>query len=132
MTRRKSKPDALSRRERQIMDIVFRRGRATAQEVLADLPDPPSYSAVRASMRVLEDKGHLRHSQDGPRYVYRPTADRGRAGRSALARLVDTFFGGSTTATVATLLELEGEGLSDAELERLRAMIDAARERGQQ
>ena len=109
------------------MDIVFRRGRATAHEVRDDMEAPPSYSAVRALMRVLEDKGQLSHSQEGPRYVYRPTVERGRAGQSALARLVDTFFSGSTAQTVATLLELEGRSLSDEELDALGEMIERAR-----
>ncbi|HLT37223.1 MAG TPA: BlaI/MecI/CopY family transcriptional regulator [Enhygromyxa sp.] len=127
MAGRKSKLQHLSRRERQIMDVIYRRGQATAQEVLAELPDPPSYSAVRASMRVLEEKGQLRHAQDGPRYVYMPTLPRARAGHSALSHLIDTFFRGSATETMATLLELRGDELSSEDLDELSAMIERAR-----
>ena len=87
--------DSLSRRERQIMDVVYRLGRATAAEVQEGLPDPPSYSAVRALLRVLEEKGHLRHEQDGPRNVYVPTVPRDAARSSAVRALLETFFGGS-------------------------------------
>ena len=127
MRGRKSKLEHLSRRERQIMDVIYRRGQATIHEVLAELPDPPSYSAVRASMRVLEEKGQLRHVQEGPRYVYRPTLPRTHAGHSALAHLVDTFFRGSATETMATLLELRGDQLSGEDLDQLSAMIERAR-----
>src|ERR671925_464450 len=96
--------EALSRRERQIMDIIYARGQATAAEVTAALPDPPSYSAVRALLRILEQKGHLRHEQDGPRYVFLPTVPRDRARRSAMRHLVRTFFDGSTEDAVAALL----------------------------
>jgi len=119
----------MSRRERQIMDAIYRRGRATAAEVLADLPDPPSYSAVRAMLRLLEEKGHLRHEQDGPRYVFLPVVHRDRAQRSALTHVVRTFFNGSATDAVAALLD-EGGKLSQADLDRLAAMIDRAREEG--
>src|SRR5438045_2970365 len=95
----------LSRRERQIMDVVYRRGRATAADVLADLPDPPGYSAVRAMLRLLEDKGHVKHEQDGPRYVYVPTVGRDKARKSAMRHLVRTFFDGSTEDAVAALLQ---------------------------
>ena len=119
----------LSRRERQIMDVIYRRGRATAAEVLEDIPDPPSYSAVRAMLRLLEEKGHLRHEQDGPRYVFLPIVNRDRARRSALTHVVRTFFDGSATEAVAALLN-DGGKLSDAELDRLSAMIEQAREEG--
>lgn len=109
------------------MDIVYRRGRATIQDILDELPDPPSYSAVRALVRVLEDKGQLRHSQDGPRYVYSPTVSRDRAGYSALQHLVQTFFRGSASETMAALLELEGEELSSGELDELSELIERAR-----
>lgn len=109
------------------MDVVYRRGQATIQEVLDELPDPPSYSAVRASMRVLETKGQLRHEQDGPRYVYKPTVARSRAGHSALTHLVDTFFRGSATETISTLLQLRGDELSAEELDELSALIERAR-----
>lgn len=125
MAGRKSKLQQLSRRERQIMDVVYRRGRVTTHEVLAELPDPPSYSAVRAAMRVLEDKGQLRHEQDGPRYVYAPTLARRRAGHFALTHLVDTFFRGSAAETISTLLELRGDELSSNDLDELSAMISA-------
>jgi predicted transcriptional regulator len=130
MARRKHDPDPLSRRERQIMDIVFRRGTATMRDVLADLPDPPSYSAVRALVRILEDKGHLQHSQDGPTYVYSPTQRPERARVSALAHVVTTFFGGSASETVAALLDLEGRALSEHELDELGALIEQARKEG--
>ena len=120
----------LGRRERQIMDVVFRLGRATAAEVLAGLPDPPSYSAVRGMLRLLEDKGYLRHEQDGPRYVYLPTVPRDAAQGAALSHLVRTFFGGSTEAAVAALLELPEGGMSEDELNRLSHLIDEARNQG--
>lgn len=120
----------LSRRERQIMDVIYRRTRATAAEVMEDLPDPPSYSAVRAMLRVLEEKGYLRHEQSGPRYVFLPTVPREKASRSALKRLVKTFFGGSTEQTVAALLDMSAEKLSGEELDRLADLIDRARKEG--
>jgi predicted transcriptional regulator len=120
----------VSRRERQILDVVYRAGSATAAEVLAALPDPPSYSAVRASLTVLERKGHLRHAQDGPRYVYLPTLSRERASRSVLRNLVQTFFEGSTEKTVAALLELSRTQLTDEDFDRLTRLIDRAREEG--
>ncbi len=120
----------LSRRERQIMDVIYRRGRATAASVHADLPDPPSYSAVRALLRVLESKGHLSHAIDGPRYVYSPTVPRERARDSALRQLVGTFFDGSTEAAVAALLDLNATRLSDAELNRLAGLIAQAKREG--
>ncbi len=121
---------SLSRRERQIMDAIYRRGQATAAEILEDLPDPPSYSAVRAMLRVLEEKGHLRHDQQGPRYVFLPTVPRERASRSALKQLMRTFFEGSTEQTVAALLDLSASKLSDAELDRLSQLINQARKEG--
>jgi predicted transcriptional regulator len=121
---------SLSRRERQIMDVLYCRGQATAAEVLEDLPDPSSYSAVRAMLRVLEEKGHLRHDQQGPRYVFLPTVPRDQARRSALKQLVQTFFEGSTEQTVAALLDLSASRLSDAELDRLSHLINQARKEG--
>jgi BlaI family penicillinase repressor len=118
----------LSRRERQIMDVLYRHGRATAAEVQAELPDPPSYSAVRAMLRILETKGHTRHEQDGPRYVYVPTVARDKAKRSALKHLLNTFFEGSAEQVVAALLEVSGDELSDADLSKLRRLIDDARD----
>lgn len=120
----------LGRRERQIMDVVFRLGRATAAEVLAGLPDPPSYSAVRGMLRLLEDKGYLRHVQDGPRYVYLPTTARDEASRSALAHLLRTFFDGSRENAVAALLDLEDAPIDDGEYARLKTLLENAREPG--
>lgn len=120
--------DDLGKRERQIMDIVYRRGRASAQEVLADLPDPPTYSSVRAMLRYLEDKGHLRHEAEGPRYIYLPTAAREAVRGSALGHVVRTFFDGSVSAAVAALLE--SRQLTDDEHARLSRLLDDARESG--
>jgi predicted transcriptional regulator len=119
----------LSRRERQIMDVIYRRGRATAADVLDDIPDPPSYSAVRAMLRLLEEKGHVRHEQDGPRYVFLPTVNRDRARKSALKHVVRTFFDGSATDAVAALLDADAK-LSASDLDRLSAMIASARQEG--
>jgi predicted transcriptional regulator len=121
-------PDTLSRRERQIMDVIYGRGQATAAEVVAALPDPPSYSAVRALLRILEQKGHLRHQEDGPRYVFLPTVSRDRARRSALRNLVRTFFDGSPAQAAAALIDQAD--LSDEDVTRLTAMIDKARKEG--
>lgn len=126
----RSPESQLSRRERQIMDIVYRLGRVTAAEVLENLPDPPSYSAVRAMMRVLEEKGHVQHQQDGPRYVYVATMGRDKAQRSALRHLLQTFFDGSAEQAVAALLDMSRPELSEAELSRLSALIDEARKEG--
>ena len=112
------------------MDVIYARGRATAQEVLEGMPDAPSYSAVRAHLRLLEDKGHVRHVQDGPRYVYVPVKPRAAAARSALRRVVSTFFEGSVEQTVATLLDEQSRKMSDEELARLARMIDEARKEG--
>ena len=120
----------LSRREREIMDVIYRTGRATAAEVLDQLADPPGYSAVRALLRVLEEKGHLRHEEDGPRYVFLPTVPVERARASALRQLLHTFFDGSTEQAVAALLDLSSTRLSDAELERLSKLIADARKEG--
>ncbi|MGE5814368.1 MAG: BlaI/MecI/CopY family transcriptional regulator [Acidobacteriota bacterium] len=120
----------LSRRERQIVDALFRLGRGSAAEVRAELPDAPSYSAVRALLRILEEKGHVRHEQDGPRYVYMPTVARENAKRSALRHLVQTFFEGSATQAISALLDSSSSKLSDAELERLTHMLEEARKRG--
>jgi predicted transcriptional regulator len=120
----------LSRRERQIVDILYTQGRATAAEVQAALPDPPSYSAVRAMLRILEDKGHVRHEQDGPRYVYLPTVARDNAKRSALRHMLQTFFDGSAEQAISALLDDSSTRLSDRELDRLARMIDQARRPG--
>ena len=120
----------LSRRERQIMDAIYTRGRATAAEVLDGLPDPPSYSAVRAMLRILEEKGALRHEYDGPRYVYIPTVPRESAQKSALRHLVSTFFGGSTAQAVAALLDDKDAKLSKQEIVRLAELIEDAKSEG--
>ncbi len=117
----------LSRRERQIMDIIYRQGQATAADVLKSLPDPPGYSAVRAMLRLLEEKGYLRHEQQGPRYVFLPTLPREKARRSALTQVVQTFFDGSTEKAVSALLDYSSSKLSDQELDRLAEMIEQAR-----
>lgn len=118
----------LSRRERQIMDVIYQRGQATAVDVAAAIPDPPSYSAVRALLRILEEKGYLRHEQQGQRYVFLPTVRRANARRAALKGLVQTFFDGSVEDTVAALLGQQK--LAPEELERLAALIDEARKEG--
>lgn len=120
----------LSRRERQIMDAIYQLGRATAVEVMERLPDPPSYSAVRAMLRLLEEKGHLEHEQDGPRYIYKPTLAHDKAQRSALKHLVDTFFEGSAEQAVAALLDLSKTKLSEDELDRLSQLITQAKQEG--
>ena len=120
----------LSRRERQIIDILYAQGRATAAEVQAALPDPPSYSAVRAMLRILEEKGHVRHEQDGPRYVYLPTVGRENAKKSAMRHMVQTFFEGSASQDISALLDDPRAKFSDAELDRLARLIDDARKTG--
>jgi predicted transcriptional regulator len=120
----------LSRRERQIVDALYKLGRASAAEVRAELPDPPSYSAVRALLRILEDKGHVRHEQDGPRYVYAPTVARDSAKRSAMRHLLHTFFDGSAAQAMSALLDVSSSRLSDSELDRLERLIDEARKQG--
>ena len=120
----------LSRRERQIMDVIYRLGSATAQDVQDNLPDPPSYSAVRALLRVLEEKGHAVHRADGPRYVFLPTVPREEARETALRQIVRTFFDGSPPEAVAALLDLSSDDLSDDELDRLQTLIDRARKEG--
>ena len=125
-----SKPDPLTRREREIMDVLHKRGRATAQEVQDDLAEPPSYSAVRTFLRLLEERGHVRHVQEGPRYVYMPTVERRAAQRSALAHLVDTFFDGSVEDAVATLVESSKPKLSTQELDRIAALLAKAKKEG--
>ena len=123
----KTSLNELSRRERQIMDILFRDGQATASEVQAAMADAPSYSAVRAMLRILEDKGHARHEQDGPRYVYKPVVARERAKRSAMTHLLQTFFDGSHEQAVAALLDEASTSLSDEDLDRLAQVIDRHR-----
>ncbi len=122
--------DKLSRRERQIMDIVYEHGEVTVAEVRDHLPEAPSYSAVRALLRILENKGHLQHRQDGPRYIYLATQPHQEARDSAMRRVLRTFFGGSTTRAVAALLDMEADKLTDEELHRLAGLVDEARKKG--
>jgi predicted transcriptional regulator len=125
-----ARTDTLSRREREMMNIIFRSGKATATEVLEGMSDPPSYSAVRATLRVLEQKGHLRHQHDGARYVYTPTVNRERARISALDQLLNTFFDGSAASVVATLIERSKDDMSSDELQKLSELIAQARKEG--
>ena len=123
-------PRQLTGRERQIMDIVYRRDQVTVADVLDELPNPPGYSAVRALMRILEQKGHVRHTQDGPRYVFSPTIPRDEARQSALSRLVQTFFDGSTEDAVVALIDMSHTRLSKHDLARLSRRIQDARKEG--
>ena len=125
---KKDAQPALSRRERQIMDILYQRGRATAGEIHEALPDRPTYSAVRAKLRVLEEKGHIRHEAEELRYVYLPTVRRETARRSAVRHLVSTFFEGSVEQAVAALIETSAADLSNAELARISGLIEKARQ----
>jgi len=120
----------LSRREREIMDVLHRDGRATAAAVRAALASPPSYSAVRAMLRILEEKGHVRHEVDGPRYVYLPTIAREQAKRSALQHLLRTFFQGSESQVMAALLNLSPKGLDEGEIRRIKQLLGDARIKG--
>ena len=120
----------LSRRERQIMDVLYRDGEAIVADVMAQMPDPPTYSAVRATMNVLEEKGHVRHKQDGPRYVYLPAVPRDRARRAALNHLLQTFFDGSAESAVVALLQMSDSSLSTTDFERLAAEVRKARQEG--
>jgi BlaI family transcriptional regulator, penicillinase repressor len=124
------KQHKLSRRERQIMDVIYRLGRATAAEVHQALPDPPSYSAVRAMLRVLEEKKHLRHEEKDLRYVFLPVVPREKARRSAVRHLLDTFFDGSPEQAVATLLDVSGQDLSAEDFDRLAALVAKAKKEG--
>jgi len=121
---------ALSRRERQIMDILYRRGRATAAEVMKDLPGDPSYSTVRTQLRVLEEKGHVGHQEENLRYVYAPAVPRHAARRSALKHLVETFFDGSAEQVVAAVLGGEAAKLSDADIARIAELVEKTRKAG--
>jgi BlaI family transcriptional regulator, penicillinase repressor len=125
-----SPPTTLTRRERQIMDILYRRSRATAAEVMAELPGEPNYSTVRTQLRVLEDKGHVLHEEDGVRYVYAPAVPRHAARKSALKHLVETFFDGSAEQVVAAVLGGEASRLSDEDLERIAELVADARKEG--
>ena len=120
--------EKLSRRERQIMDVIYERGRATAAEILAALPDPPSYSAIRALIKVLEDKGHVKHQEDGPRYVFTPSVPRSKARRNAVKHLLQTFFDDSAGEAVASLLGLSAGKLKPEELDKIEELIARARE----
>lgn len=120
----------LSRRERQIMDVLFARGGATVSEILEALPDPPSYSAVRATLRILEEKGHAKHEQDGPRYVYRPTVGDEAARRAALKHVVGTYFHGSVEEAAVALLRMADRRLTAAQLDALAAEVERARREG--
>jgi predicted transcriptional regulator len=120
----------LSRRERQIMDIVYEMNEATVAQVLELIPDPPSYSSIRALLRVLEDKGHLKHTQQGPRYIYSPTLPRKEASQNALKHILKTFFDNSTEDIVAALLNISEEDLSEEEYKRLFKMIKKAQTEG--
>jgi BlaI family transcriptional regulator, penicillinase repressor len=120
----------LSRRERQVMDALFRLGSGSARDVLDAIDDPPSYSAVRTFLRLLEEKGHVTHVEENGRYVYRPKASRSTASKRALGRVVETFFGGSVGDTIAALVDTGRGKLSGAELDRLEALIDRARKEG--
>ncbi|SRR6266849_10307101 len=120
----------LTRRERQIMDILYRRGRATAVEVMGELSGQPNYSTVRTQLRVLEDKGHVRHEEHGLRYVYVPAVPRRAARKSALRHLIDTFFDGSAEQVVAAVLGGEAMRLSDEDLERIAELVAKARKEG--
>jgi predicted transcriptional regulator len=119
--------DELTRRERQVMDIIHRRGDSTVTEIMNDLPDPPSYSAVRSILRILVEKGLVLHKEDGPRYVYSPTKPTERARDDALEHVVRTYFAGSAEQAVTALLRLSDADLSDAEVDRLRQKIRRAR-----
>ncbi len=121
----------LSRRERQIMDVLFQSGQATAAEIRQGMPNAPSDSAVRTQLRILVEKGHIRHEQDGPRYLYRPTLEKEQAKKSALKRLVKTFFNGSAEDAMAALLDGSAPHLSEAELDRMAGLIQQARAREQ-
>ena len=124
------KNNDLSRRERQIMDFLYQAGRASAAEVLDALPDPPGYSAVRATLRILEQKGHVRHEEDGRAYVFIPVMKKDAARKRALTHLLKTFFDNSTEQAVAALVDLAGPKASAEELDRIRKVIDNARREG--
>lgn len=120
----------LSRRERQIMDFLFQRGKASVGEVMDGIPDPPGYSAVRATLRTLEQKGRVTHEEDGRAYIYRPTIRRDAARKSALTHVLKTFFDNSAEQAVAALLELKGPRISEAELDRVSRLVENAKKEG--
>src|SRR3954469_15051278 len=127
---KKHQANGLGARERQILDAIYQLGEASVADVLADLPDPPSYSAVRTMIRMLEKKGLLRHRQSGTKYVYRPTHSHESASRSALTHVLQTFFGGSATDAVAAILDVSASKLTPNDLERLEQLIEQARKEG--
>ena len=127
---KKTAAAGLNRRERQIMDIIYHKGKATVAEVMSGLPDPPGYSAVRALLRILENKGCLKHSTQGPRYVYSPVQARDKARRGALKHVMDTFFNNSAEQVMTALLDLSKTDLSEEELDRLSVLIEKARQEG--
>ncbi|MCC6589612.1 MAG: BlaI/MecI/CopY family transcriptional regulator [Bryobacterales bacterium] len=120
----------LSRRERQILEILYQRGSASVSDVREAMSDPPSYSAVRTLLAVLEQKGHVSHRADGLKYVYKPTVDREAARRSAVKHLLETYFGGSAEQIVAALLDVEARSLTDEDLDRMSTMIEQAKKEG--
>src|ERR1700681_4223604 len=123
-------PDGLSRRERQIMDILYQRGKSSATDVREAMPSAPSYSAVRAMLRALEEKGHVRHQAEGLKYVYMPTVTRDKAKRSAVKHLLDTFFNDSPEQVVAALLDVSSTRVTREELDRMAEMIEKAKQEG--
>ncbi len=123
-------PAKLSRRERQIMDVLYERQTATVSDVMEALPDPPSYSAVRATLRVLEDKGHVTHAEEGPRYVYAPAVPPDQARQTALSHLLKTFFNGSAEQAVVTLLQMSDIDMTSQDVERLAARVREAQREG--
>jgi predicted transcriptional regulator len=127
---KKKQASELGRRERQILEIVFRLSEAAVGDVLAEMPDPPAYDSVRTMLRLLERKGFVQHRRDGTKYVYRPTQSRASASKSALAHLMSTFFKNSVADTMAAALDLKSDDLSDEELARLEALIEKARKEG--
>ncbi len=130
MPKRRSTIGTLSRRERQVMDILFRRGEATAAEVMADLPDPPTYSSVRSILSILVEKRHVVHREEGLRYVYLPAANTKHVSEEALRHVIRTFFNGSPEQTIAAVLRVSDSNLSDRDIELLQARIRKAREEG--
>jgi len=126
----KKSPAELSRRERQIMDVLYARGQASVADVIAGMADPPGYSAVRALLNILVDKGLLKVDRGSPRYIYRPTRARGQVGRSRIKQVVQTFFDGSVDKAVAAMIDSHDAKLSPAEFERLRAVIEQAKKKG--
>ena len=129
--KKKKSPMDLGRRERQIMAFIYRRGQATAAEVMEGIANPPSYSGVRAMLRILEEKGHLQHRREGARYVYAPTLSSEEAGRSAMNYMVQAFFNGSAERAVAALLDLKSNELSEDDLDRLAGLINQAKQEEQ-